>query len=127
MCGGVLAVFLSFFFLHGRLLELAAGVGLGASSALAVGSCGSLAVFLFFLCGVEDDEEEDALGLDLDFFGALVLDLDLFGACCLPEGGIDLPLVGEWGLGGAGMLLRVGAGASGGGGSWLGCVGCVVA
>ena len=85
-----MAVFLSFFFL---LFSAVAGAGFGASGASAVAAIGLAAAgcvpfvsLLFFLCGVADAEEEDALGLDLEAFVALALDLDFLG------GGMDLPL-----------------------------------
>ena len=92
----VLGVFLSFFLLLCLLLELAAGAGVCASSAVAAsGFCGwgggAFVALRFFLCGVEEDEEEDALGPDA--FGALGLDLDFFG--CLLARGVDLSLTGD--------------------------------
>ena len=134
-----MGVFLSFFFL---LFSAVAVPDFGASCASAGAAIGLAAAgfvpfvsLLFFLCGVADDEEEDALGLELDAFVALALDLDFLGL------EMDLPLT-DLSLLGAGMVM-CGAGsvgivvnglgqdsACGTGGCWhgntMGCVGLTI-
>ena len=110
MLGGLLVFVLLFL-----LFSAVAGADFGASGASAVAAIGFAAAgcmpfvsLLFFLCGVADDEEEDALGLDLEAFVALALDLDFWGL------EMDLPLTDLSLLGGGMVMCEVYIGAGSG-------------